>query len=74
MAVTKDQLTARKRGSGGTAVRYIGVERRFLFKGRQYVVKDLFDRKSFNEPYAVGIGPDDQGWALAVSLSEIEIV
>jgi hypothetical protein len=64
MAVTKDQLTERKRGKGGTIV---------LHRGQRYVVKDLMARKSYDEPGRIAIGPEDRGIAFGVALSELEL-
>lgn len=39
-----------------------------------YVVRDLFDRKNYNRPDSVGIGPADRGVAFGVRLDQITSV
>ena len=64
--VTKEQLTERKRGKGGTLVRRKG-------DPTVYVVKDLMQRKSYDRPGRIGIGPLDRDLARGVMLDQIEI-
>ena len=76
--ITKDQLTERKRGKGGTLVRIGRIERETpigtVVRGPgTFVVKDLFARRNYNKPDEVGIGPVDRGIAFSVRLDEIEI-
>ena len=70
---TKDQLTGRKRGKGGTLVRYTGADDgpMWLAPDEVYVVKDLMARKSWNKPNRVRIGPLDRGWAIGVQLDPV---
>ena len=63
--ITKAQLTERKRGKGGTLVRIHG-------DPTVYVVKDLMQRKGYDKPDRIGIGPLDRGVAFGVTLSDIE--
>jgi hypothetical protein len=39
-----------------------------------YIVKDTMDRKTYNKPDRVGIGPEDLGIAFGIALSDIEPV
>lgn len=39
-----------------------------------YIVRDLFDRKNYNRPDSVGIGPADRGVAFRVRLDQITSV
>ena len=64
MAVTKDQLTERKRGKGGTIV---------IHRGQRVVVKDLMARKQYNIPTRVGVGPEDRGIAWGAELADLEL-
>lgn len=72
MAVTtKDQLTARTRGKGGTLIRVVCGK---WASEATMVVKDLMDRKTWNKPDRIGVGPLDRGIAFGVTLDEIEVV
>ena len=62
--MTKDQLTERKRGKGGTIV-YV--------HGQRLVVKDLMTRKNYNRPSRIGVGPEDRGIAWSVELDEVTL-
>lgn len=63
MTITKDQLTERKRGKGGTLVR--------LTDGRTVVVKDLMQRVGYDKPTRIGVGLPDSGLAFGVELSDV---
>lgn len=65
-AVTKAQLTERKRGKGGSVVR--------LTDGRVVVVKDLMQRANYNKPDRIGVGSPDNGLAFGVALADVEEV
>ena len=62
-AVTKAQLTERKRGKGGSVVR--------LTDGRVVVVKDLMQRANYNKPDRIGVGSPDNGLAFGVALADV---
>jgi hypothetical protein len=61
--VTKDQLTARKRGKGGTVLR--------LTDGRIVVVKDMMQRATYYKPDRIGVGSPDDGLAFGITLDQI---
>jgi hypothetical protein len=69
--IVKGQLTERKRGKGGTTV---------ILKtphptwGDEVVVKDLMQRKTFDRPGRIGVGPADRGIAFSVRLSDIAAI
>lgn len=65
-AVTKAQLTERKRGKGGTMLR--------LTDGRIVVVKDLMQRANYNQPDRIGVGSPDNGLAFGVSLADVAAI
>lgn len=86
MAVTKDQLTAQRRGKGGSLVHVPpGTPK---LRGRDpdripsgvdhapgiYRVVDLMDRKSFDVPTEVGISVDGVGLATSVRIADVELV
>lgn len=77
--LVKDELTAQKRGKGGTLVRVPqDIVRHTIigdvtYRAGVYVVCDLMNRKSFDKPGHVGIGPVNRGWAFDVALDEIEL-
>jgi hypothetical protein len=62
-AVTKAQLTERKRGKGGSTVR--------LTDGRIVVVKDLMQRPNYAKPDRIGVGFSGSGLAFGVSLADV---
>lgn len=64
MTVSKDQLTARTRGKGGTIVRW---------RGQTLVVKDMMQRSTYNKPDRVGVGPVDKGVAWSADLADLEL-
>jgi hypothetical protein len=64
MTVTKEQLTERKRGKGGTIV---------YARGQRLVVKDLMTRKNYDRPGRIGVGPEDRGYAFSVELDEVTL-
>ena len=82
---TKQELHPTKNGRRGTIVRLTvpegdidaivdAADRGYVISRETYVVKDLFDRKNWNKPTSVGIGPRDMGIAFSVELDQIEIV
>lgn len=71
MNTTKQQLTERWRGKGGTLVRVVAGK---WASEEVMVVKDLMARKSWNKPDRVGVGPLDRGIAFGVGLDEIEVL
>ena len=69
--ISKDQLTERKRGKGGTTVR---LRTPHPVWGSVVVIKDLMDRAGYDRPDRVGVGPADRGIAFGVALSDIEAI
>lgn len=86
MSVTKDQLTAKRRGRPGSIVRVASDVRKdildidlkptgryWVLAAGEYEVCDLFDRKSYDRPGLIGIVWRG-GLATSVRLDEIELV
>lgn len=71
MTVTKADLTERRRGKGGTLVKVVGGK---WASDETLVVKDLMQRKTFDMPNRIGVGPLDRGFAFGVTLDEIVLV
>ena len=69
--ITKDQLTERRRGRGGSVVR---LRTPHPVWGDTVVVKDLMQRRSYDRADRVGVGPADQGVAFGVPLADIEAI
>lgn len=90
MTVTKDQLTERRRGKGGTIVRLtvdpltippianalrgFGPIPPHDLRRDTYVVCDLMQRKTWNRPGEIGLKPADLEVAFSVTLDQIEVV
>jgi hypothetical protein len=69
--ITKDQLTEQRRGKGGTVVR---LRTPHPVWGDTVVVKDLMQRRTYDRPDQVGVGPAGRGIAFGVSLTDIEAI
>lgn len=69
--ISKNELTARERGTGGTVVR---LRTPHAVWGDTVVVKDLMDRGGYDKPDRVGVGPAHRGIAFGVALSDIEAI
>jgi len=69
--ISKAQLVERKRGKGGTVVR---LRTPHPLWGDTVVVKDLMDRRGYDRPDRVGVGPADRGITFGVSLADIEAI
>ena len=69
--ISKDQLTERRGGRGGTVVR---LRTPHPLWGDTVVIKDLMDRRGYDRAERVGVGPADRGIAFGVALSDIEAI
>jgi len=69
--ISKDQLTERKRGRGGSTVR---LRTPHPVWGDTVVVKDLMNRKGFDRPDRIGVGPAHRGIAFGVALEDVAAI
>jgi len=67
----KADLTARKRGKGGSIVTIKANTWSARYGVGPFVVKDLMERKNCNVPDQIGVGPEDRGLAHGVLLADI---
>lgn len=70
-AVTKAQLTERKRGKGGSVVTVKAGSWSARFGVGPFVVIDLFERKNYTKPDEIGVKPLDGGLAHGIKVADI---
>lgn len=72
--ITKAMLTERKRGKGGSVITIRSGSWSARFGVGPFVVKDLMQRRNFDKPDLIGVGPADRGIAFGVSLADVEAI
>ena len=72
--ITKSDLTARTRGKGGTIITIRPDTHSARYGIGPFVVKDLFQRKTYDRPGEIAVGPEDRGIAWGIRLEDIDAI
>lgn len=73
-AITKADLTERKRGKGGSVLVVKAGTWSARYGVGPFVVIDLFERKNYTKPDQIGVKPLDGGLAHGIAVADIASV